>query len=210
MCWFFFDMLFFSGKFRLWCSTCSSPTIFLPTLNQSSRQIYRLAFLVMAQNSNAGFHIFYFLSCCGEALLRSKYGHARIHRNRTNYRRCGHRWGRRLHIHLHYSRPWRLSSKDRHCVHSDNLVFPTRTKADAPGCTTGRATPQTRKRERKDGLPSGGGWCRSDRLVHSVCSLAGSGTSFNVQWQKGRRGRENLSTSSYAHWPVDEENWIIS
>ncbi len=35
--------------------------------------------------------------------MRSKCGHARIHRNRTNYRRCGRCWGRRLHIHLHCS-----------------------------------------------------------------------------------------------------------
>jgi hypothetical protein len=61
-------------------------------------------------------------------------------------------------------------------------------------------------RERKDGLPLGGGRCRSDRSVHSVCGLAGSGTSSKVQSQKGRRGRENLSTSSYARRPIDEEN----
>ncbi len=175
---------------------CSSPTIFPPTLNQSSCQIYRLAFLVMAQNSNAAFHIFNFLSCWGEALLRSKYGHARIHCNQTNYQCCGHRWVRRLHIHLHCSHPRCLSSKDQHCVHSDNLVFPTHTKANAPGCTTARATLQTQSRERKDGLPLGRGRCRSDRLVHSVCGLAGSGTSSNVKWQKGRRGRENLSSSN--------------
>jgi hypothetical protein len=138
--------------------------------------------------------------------MRSKYGHARIHHDRTNYRRCGCRWVWRLHIHLHCSRPRRLSSKDWHCVHSDNLAFPTRTKADAPGCTMARGTLQMQSRQRKDGLPSGGGRCRSDRSVHSVCGLAGSGTSSNVQWQKGRRGRENLSTSSHARRPVDEEN----
>ncbi len=138
--------------------------------------------------------------------MRSKYGHARIHHDRTNYQRCGRCWVRHLHIHLHCSRPRCLSSKDWHCVHSDNLVFPTRTKADAPGCTTARMTPQTRSRERKDGLPSGRGRCRSDRSVHSVCGLAGISTSSNVQWQKGMRGKENLSTSSYARRPVDEEN----
>jgi hypothetical protein len=43
----------------------------------------------------------------------------------------------------------------------------------------------------RDGLPSGGGQCR---LVHSVGGgLAGSGTSSNVQWQKGtEREKEAL------------------
>ncbi len=139
---FFLIRIFFSGKFRLWCSTCSSPTIFPPTLNQSSRQIYRLAFLVMARNSNAAFHIFYFLSCWGEALLRSKYGHARIHHDRTNYQRCGPRWVRCLHIHLHCSHPRCLISKDRHCVHSDNLVFST--EREERWSTLGRRSVQVR------------------------------------------------------------------
>jgi hypothetical protein len=43
----------------------------------------------------------------------------------------------------------------------------------------------------RDGLPSGGGRCRS---VHSVSGgLAGSGTSSNIQWRKGtEREREAL------------------
>ncbi len=55
-------------------------------------------------------------------------------------------------------------------------------------------------RERKDGLPSGRGRCRSDRSVHSVCGLAGSGTSSNVQWQKGRREERILVLSIPRKW----------
>jgi hypothetical protein len=53
----------------------------------------------------------------------------------------------------------------------------------------------------KDGLPSYS-FSKGQINLH----LAGSGTSSNVEWRKGRREKENLSTSSYARRPVNEEN----
>jgi hypothetical protein len=55
----------------------------------------------------------------------------------------------------------------------------------------------------RDGLPSGGGRCRS---VHSVDGgLAGSGTSSNVQWRKGTERSGILLPSSYAGTPANKE-----